>query len=337
MTDKEIAASRIHVLSIAEGFFQSSVLYAMLKLNIFEIIGEGSKLLKDIAEEIKACPDTLARLLNAGVNLDLLESKDGDSYRVSDKSRPILLPLCGDSYLGNFIRNMDYFRLGLSMLDEAVLKSGPTIDPSSILGNDPAHTREFTLAMHNNASFRGKELANFLDTADCKTLLDIGCGPGTYSFYIGTKNPDLSIYLSDLPETLEIAEEVEKKFSLKNDIHYLPWRAGDSVEGQYDIILVSNTLHMLGENASRDLIKNLYKSISPGGSLVIQAQFLQDNRMGNRWPVYMDLIQLCVTSEGRNHTVEETMEWLKDAGFEQIKYNPMSILNTNSFLRAYKP
>lgn len=337
MTEKELAVCRIHVLSIAEAFFQSSILYAMLKLNIFEIIGEGSKRLKDIADEVKARPDTLARLLNASVDLDLLELNDGDLFRISDKSRPILLPSYGDSYLGNFIRNMDYFRQGLSMLDKAVLTSGPTIEPASILGTDASHTREFTLAMHNNASFRGKELSNFLDTKECRTILDIGCGPGTYSFYLAVKNPDLEVYLSDLPETLEIAKEVEKKFTLKNKVTYLPWRAGDVIEGSYDIILVSNTLHMLGERASRDLIKSLYKAVAPEGSLVIQAQFLRDDRTGPRWPICMDLIQLCVTTEGRNHTVGETKEWLKDAGFEDIQYNSMSMLNTNSFLRAYKP
>lgn len=337
MTDKDIALNRIHVLSIAESFFQSSVLFALLKLKIFELIGEENKILDNLAAELNVRPETLARLLNAGVAFKLLSSKDGVSYKVSPEARTVLLPSAGENYLGNFIRNMDYFRSALDKLDEAVLKSKPTIKPSSILGQDKEHTREFVYAMHNNASHRGKELAKFLDTKACKTLLDIGCGPGTYAFHLGNNNPGLKIYLSDLPDILEVAREIQKSFSIKNEVNYLPLDAiKDEIPGTYDMIFISNTLHMLGEHASRELIKKLYKSISPGGSLVIQAQFLRDDHMGDRWPICMDLIQLCVTPEGRNHSVGETKRWVQDAGFGNIEYNPMTILNTNSFLRAYK-
>jgi hypothetical protein len=102
------------------------------------------------------------------------------------------------------------------------------------------------------------------------------------------------------------------------------------------MILVSNMLHGLGENDSRALIKRLYNSVSHGGSLVIQAQYLQDDRLGGRWPVFLDLIQLCVTANGRNHAPGETRCWLEEAGFRNIKFSAMTLFNTNSFLRGYK-
>lgn len=336
-SDREFELSRIHVLSIAEGFFHSSVLFALLKLKIFELIGDESKPLNELADKLNAKAESVARLLNAGIALKLLESKDGSNYRVSSECRAVLLPSSGENYLGNFIRNMDYFRQGLAKLDEAVLNSAPTVDPTTILGSDKDSTREFALAMHNNAMHRGKELAKFLDTTGCKTLLDLGSGPGTYAFHLGLQNPDLVISLSDLPEMLEIAKEIQERFPLKNKVNYLPLDVlREDIPGTYDMIFISNTLHMLGEKASRDLLKRLYKSINQGGSLVIQAQFLRDNYMGDRWPIFMDLIQLCVTPEGRNHSVGETKDWLTSAGYTNIEYNSMSIINTNSFLRGYK-
>jgi len=336
-SDSEIKRDQLEVLSIAEGFFQSSILFALLKLRIFECIGEESKTLDALAAELDTRPETLARLLNAGVILKLLESTDGLNYRVASAGRSVLLPSAGESYLGNWIRNLDYFRFALSKLDEAILKSEPVVDPSIHLGVDEDHTREFTLAMHNYASLRGKELARFLDTTRSKTLLDLGCGPGTYAFYLGMHNPNLQLYLIDFPGVLEVAKEVRTRYPNKNEVYYLPLDAvNDEIPGSYDIILVSNTLHMLGEQASRNLIKRLYRSINPGGSLVIQAQYMQDNRLGGRWSILLDLIQLCITSEGRNHTVGETRRWLEEAGFSDIEFCPMTLLNTNSFLRGYK-
>jgi SAM-dependent methyltransferase len=337
ISDDEIILNQINMLSVAEGFFHSGILFALLKLNIFERIGEGSKTVQELAEELNTRPDTLARLLNAGVVLKLLISKDGVNYKLSPPCCMVMLPSAGENFIGNFILNLDYLRNALSKLDEAVLKSGPTIDPTTHLGGDKDRTWDFTLAMHNYASHRGKELVKYLDTSGCKTLVDLGCGPGTYAFHLAGKNPNLKIYLADLPNVLKVTKEIEKRYGIKNEVHYLPLDAvKEELPGSYDMIFVSNTLHMLGERASRDLIKRLYKSVNKGGSLVIQAQFLLDTKMGGRWPVFLDLLQLCVTSAGRNHSAGETKEWMMDAGFVDIEFNPMTILNTNNFLRGYK-
>jgi SAM-dependent methyltransferase len=275
--------------------------------------------------------------LNAGVVLKLLESRDGINFSIAPACRTVLSPSAGEHYLGDWVRSLDYFCAPLLKLDEAVLHSGPTVEPSKHLGGDRESTRSFTLSMHNYASLRGKELADFLDTAGCRSLLDLGCGPGTYAFHLGMRNPGLELHLADHPVVLETAKEVQARYPLKNDVHYLPLDAlKDDIPGSYDMILVSNMLHGLGENASRALLKRLYNSVNRGGSLVVQAQYLRDDRLGGRWPVFLDIIQLCVTEHGRNHSPGETKRWLEEAGFRDIEYCAMTLLNTNSFLRGYK-
>jgi SAM-dependent methyltransferase len=337
VSDRAIKRTQIEVLSIAEGFFQSSILFALLKLRIFERIDKGSKALHELAAELNARPETLSRLMNAGVVLKLLESNDGINFSIAPMCRTVLSPSAGDHYIGNWISSLDYFCVELSKLDEAVLNSGPTIVPSTHVGGDKESTRDFILGMHNYASLRGKELANFLGTAGCKSLLDLGCGPGTYAFHLGIRNPDLDLYLLDYPEVLEITKEVQTRYSLKNSIHYLPLDAlKDDIPGSYDMILVSNMLAWWAEDASRALIKRLYRSINFGGSLVIQAQYLRDDRLGGRWPIFLDLLMLCVTANGRNHSQVETRRWLQEAGFRDVEFCGMTLHNTNSFLRGYK-
>jgi SAM-dependent methyltransferase len=322
-------------LSIAEGFFESRILFALVKLQIFELIGQGEKSLTEIATELEARPETIARLLNAGVVLNLLESGDGSTYRINPNSIPVLSSRASDSYLGNWLSFLDYLYSALSTLDEAALKGGPTID--LLEQRQEKDIREFTLAMHNYAELRGKELVHFLNTSSCKTVLDLGCGPGTYAFHLGMHNPDLVLYLLDLPAVLQVTKEVQARCAIGNEIHYLPLDVTkEEIPGSYDIILVSNTLHMLGEQASLELLKRLYKSVNQGGSVVVQAQFLNDDCLGGRWPIILDLIQLCITSMGRNHTVEETRRWLEKANFSHIQHSSMSIFNINSLLRGYK-
>jgi SAM-dependent methyltransferase len=336
-SDLQIKRDQLEVLSIAEGFFQSSILFALLRLKVFECIDKWSKDLDEIAATVGVQSATLARLLNAGVVIKLLESDDGFHYRLSAASRSVLLPSAGENYLGNWIKNLEFFHLGLSKLDEAVRKSGPVVDPLIELGSDADTTREFVLAMHNYATLMGKELARFLNTSKCKTLLDLCCGPGTYSFYLGMNNANLELFLADLPGVLKVTSEVRRKYPLQNQVHYLPLDVlNDDIPGTYDLILISNVLHMLGESASRKLLKRLYGSVNPGGSVVVQARYMQDNRLGPRWAVMLDLNQLCTTVEGKNHTLRETRGWLIEAGFAEIEFCRMTLLNNNSFLRGHK-
>jgi SAM-dependent methyltransferase len=329
--------ARIEILSVADRFFESSVLHALANLRVFELIGDAGKSVDDLAASLGARPDTLTRLLNAGVMLKVLETENGFTYRLSPIARSALMPSAGENYLGDWIRNLAYFNRALLRLDEAVLKSGPVVDPLHHLGSDQHQTREFALAMHNYAAFSGKELASYLPTEGCRSLLDLGCGPGTYAFHLGAKNPDLNLYLLDCSEVLNVAKDVQSRYSLRNQVHYLPGDAvKDEVPGTYDLILISNTLHQLGHEASRTLIRRLYHSVNAGGSLVIQARFLQEDRRGERAAVFLDLLELCITACGKNHSVAETSRWLEEAGFSKIEFCPMSVFNENSFLRAYK-
>jgi SAM-dependent methyltransferase len=333
--DLRAVGDRLTVLGLAESFFESSVLFALAKLRVFERIGEEEKSVDELAQQLGARPETLARLLNAGVMLKLLESTDRVAYRAAPLARSVLLPSSGEAYLGDWIRNLAYFNVAMSDLDQAVLKSEPTFDPLTHLGADPEKTREFTLAMHAYAAVYGTELAHYLDTSGCTSLLDLGCGPGTYAFHLGMRNPALHLHLLDFSEVLRVAREVQARYSLPNEVEYLAADAlNDDIPGQYDLILVSNTLHQLGAQASAVLLKRLYNSVKPGGSLVVQARFLRDDRLGDRVPVLLDLLELCITKRGRNHSVAETRSWMTEAGFSNLQFCPMSLFNENSFLRG---
>lgn len=335
-TPDSLILDQMQVLFIAEGFFQSSVLFALLRFRVFEHIGEGEASSTELGEKLGVPPANLARLLRAGAALKILDSEDGRVFRVAGAFRSVLLPT-GPSYLGDWLRNLKYFSDVLAHLDEAVVTSSPVAEFLEDAQGEREHTGEFTRAMHNYASLRGTELVRFLDTTGCRTLLDVGAGPGTYGFQLAESNPALHLYLADLPEVLEVAKEVEKSFRINRPVTYLgiDLRVED-IEGTYDIVLVSNTLHMLGESGCRQLLSRLYPLVSKGGSLVVQAQYLDENSVGPRWPVLLDLVQLCITESGRNHTVGETREWLEECGFTDVEYFPMTLTNTNSFLRAWK-
>ncbi len=327
---------QIELLALAEGFFQSNILFALHRLGVFALVGNQGATLNELASVLKAPPHTLSRLLNAGVMLKLLEDNSGN-FRLSAITERLLLPSAGESYLGNWLELLDQFSAMYSQLDKAILSGGPVVSESDYHGANAERTRQYIVAMHAYASLRGEDLAHYLDTSECQSLLDLGCGPGTYAFHLGRRNPRMAITLADFPAVLDVAREIQASIDLKNHITYVPLDlTRDPLPGQYDLILASNVLQCFEEAVRREIMLRIHQALRPGGSVVIQAQHLNESRQGGRWAVYVDLNLLCTTQHGQNHTLSETRRWLEEAGFVDIDSCSMSVYGTTSFVRGYR-
>ncbi len=332
MKGKHELKQQIELFHLAEGFLASRILFTLVKLRVFEHLGPSALTANEIAERSGTAAEAVLRLLHGGVAVKLLET-EGDAFRVASAWAPYLSSEEGARYLGHWFRFQDYWYTALAGLDTAVRDNRPTADYESALLDD----RELTLAMHDHASLRGRELAGALDLSGCGTLLDVGCGPGSYAFEIGRENPGLELHLADRPAVLEIAREVASRYDAAERVHYQPLDlTHEEISGGYDVVLVSNALHVLGESESRRLLSRLCAAVNPGGSLVVQAQYLDDDRRGARWPVLLDLALLCTTPAGRNHTVAETRDWMAEAGFRKVEHRTLSVFNPNSYLRGYR-
>ncbi len=329
--------TQIELFRRAEGYLESAILFNLFRLAIFDRIGKGEKRVSDLAAELGARPDRLARLLIGGTALGFLESSDGTHFQVNPVYRPFLVRGTSESYVGNWIRYLDRLHEAVFGLDQVILGSNPQIDVLSQEWQCGDERRLLSEAMHNYACGRGRELAQFLDLSRAVSLLDLGCGLGTYSFHLALKYPKLKLYLLDFTEVLEQARRVQRQYSIGNEIHYLAADAvRDPIPGTFDAILISNLLHALGEQVSKELIQRLVYSLNFGGSLIVQAQFLNDNPSAERWPVLLDVIMLAATREGENHSVGQTVRWMEEAGLANVEVCHMSLMNTNSYLRGYK-
>lgn len=328
---------QIELLSLAEGFFSSSVLFTLQKLKVFQFLGQESKSAEELAALLGCQASPLERLLNAGVMLKVLRS-EGGVYCLTEAARSVLLPTSRQGYLGDWIELMEQFSLAYVHLDQAVLSGAPSINPDDYLGGDPGRTRKYIYAMHSYAAVRGKELARYVDTSSLTSLLDLGCGPGTFSYHLAAANPKMRLTLADLPGVLDVTREIAGTYRLPNEIEFLSLDASrDEIPGSYDLVLASNMLQCFDDRERKELLARVYSAVRPGGSIIIQAQHLQPNRQGGRWAVLVDLNLLCTTDHGRNHTMEQSADWLVDAGFVDLERNPMSVFGTTSFVRGYRP
>lgn len=328
---------QVETLQIAERFFDSILLFALFQLDVFRHLAEGPRPLGELARQVGGSEEKLRAVLDASVAVGILQG-DAQGYLAGPGLLECLAQEDSPAYLGEWMPFFQAIVPPLARLDEAVRTGVPTASLDAADGGDTLPAITMTRAMDSYARSRGAEFAAKFDFTADRTLLDVGCGPGTYSLSCLPGNPDLTATLLDLPGPIEVARTQVLERGLADRVHLV---AGDArtheAEQAFDVVLVSNMLHMVGPNDSPALLKRCLGFLKPGGRLLVQAEYLDEGRTSPRWPALLSLILQIGTKDGRNHDLTETTGWLRQAGFADIEHVKLSPLNVNSVLVAHRP
>ena len=291
----------------------------------------------EIHESIGGDEETLRATLDAAVALKVLSIQD-KQYSASEAFINCLGYDESPAYIGEWVTFLHALASPLLQLGDAI-KTGSK--PGALfedMGGDNIPAKRMTQAMDAYARSRGIEIADRLDFSQIRSLLDLGCGPGTYSIAIVERNPQVQATLLDLPGPIAEARRLAAERKMTDRLKFVATDAMDyTFEEPFDAVLISNTLHMIGPAGSIELLKRCYQMLEPGGRVIVQAQYLNDNRVSPRWPTLLNLIQRVATPEGRNHAIGETKEWLEQAGFQNIQYVRFSLWNVCSCLIGERP
>jgi ubiquinone/menaquinone biosynthesis C-methylase UbiE len=102
--------------------------------------------------------------------------------------------------------------------------------------------------------------------------LEMGAGPGFLAVMLAERLPAVEITAVDLsPDMATIAGELIREKKLESRIHYLQGDAGDErlpeKLGAFDLVYTTFSLHHWKE--PEKALRNLWKSVRPGGALYI--------------------------------------------------------------------
>jgi len=330
--DNELLFELVHT---ALGYWRSQVLLTANQMGIFDALAEGPMEAKQVAARNQSSPEYTERLLNACIAIKLLKKDDGrfsnlpiaDTFLVTGRPQ----------YMGNWIRLMTAWYGPWGKLAQAVRTGQPVEDPQQHLGQDAEYTRDFIMAMHDYALGPGREMIRHVAIGGGKKLLDLGGGAGSYPILLARADPDLQPVVFDLPPVVDIATEVIASAGLSDRIavqggDYLT----DDVGQGYDAVLLSNMLHQEDRDTCLALLRKAHDALVAGGTLIVQAVFLNRSEDGPLWPALNTLILLLLYPGGRTYSLDETLELISEAGFSDLEVKRMSLLNAESIIVAQK-
>ncbi|MDI6792411.1 MAG: methyltransferase [bacterium] len=306
--------------ALARGYWGSQALFVSLRFGLFEALAGKALTALQLSEKLRLNSDALKQLLNALVALGLL-AKANENYALTSLARRCLVK-GGDAYLGNLIRHQEHLLTYWLHLDEAV-RTGkpPAFRMADGQKDNPERRKIFIEAMEDLGCLSAPEIYSALNLTpaanDPTKLLDVGSGPATLPRYFLKQNPDLRVTIIDLPQVTEIAKEKIAQDNLTDQITLLPGdlREIDWGSSEFDLVLLSNIIHMYDPETNRRLVKKAACALKEGGRLVIHDYVLRQEGTLPLDGVLFSLNMLIGTAGGKSYQEDEITGWLSEAGF----------------------
>jgi len=324
-----------YINEIGCGYWKSQVLFVAVEFDVFTLIGDGGKSGKVITKKLGTNPRATEMLMNALVSLKLLK-KSKEIYCNTAVSKRCLSKNSPD-YQGDRIHHFQNMWDYWSGLSTAVKTGKPTAFDDAKEEVDEQRLREFIRAMHNIATAQAGEICRKLQIKKYSKLLDLAGGQGTYAVRFAEKNKNLKAVVFDIPDVIKIAREYIQKSGLAGQI---ATKAGNCLEDNfgkesYDIVFVSNLLHIYRPGENRKILKKCWDSLLKKGIVVIQEFVLNSAKTQPLFGTLFSLNMLLGTHSGSSYSYTEMKEWLMDVGFKNVKRVNMEL--DSGLIIGHKP
>ena len=296
---------------IGRGYMLSQILFVANSANVFASL-EEPRSAQEIAEQMNWSARGTRMLLDGLVALELIEQKNG-RYQNAEIASLCLVP--GKSaYQGDILKHHQNLWGPWSQLGEAV-RTGTSVRGER-REQSPEELRAFICGMSNIARFSASEILEAVDLSPYRNLLDLGGGPGTYSITFLKQHPEMRATIFDQAKVIEIAKEEVREAGLADRFDYIVGDIyPDDFGSGYDLLLISNIIHMMGPEEIQECFQKCAKALDSGGLLIVKDFLVDDDRAGPPFSLIFALNMLVNTEAGGTYTVGEADEWTKKAGF----------------------
>ena len=264
-----------------------------------------------------------ARLLMDGCVAVGLIVKYDESYQNTPETSAFLVPGQPGDLSGAIGYNRDVYS-AWGNLSKLVQTGKPAERPEVHLGQDANRTRNFVMAMHARALWIGRVLLPLMDLRNCKKLLDVGGGPGTFSVLIAKQYPDITCTVLDLADITEIARDLieQQKMSrrvatLPGDYHKLEFPVGN------DVVNIIGVLHQESPDSIQDILNRAFDALGSGGLINIMDIMTDASHTDPKFSTLFAVNMALTSDNGWVFSDKELKEWLITAGFGHIEVQPL--------------
>jgi demethylspheroidene O-methyltransferase len=311
------------LFDVCAGFVYSQILFACVRLRLFEILSDGPMTADELSRRLKLPLNATTRLLEAAVSLGLVRQAGKGRYA---------LGMSGASILGN---------PGVAeMIEHHALLYADLADPLALLRGELKETKlsrfwaysrtEFPAALAPNQvspysalmaasqAFVAQDILAAWPFTQHHHLLDIGGGEGSFLAAAAAAAPDLRLTLFDLPP---VAAKAKARFASEGLMQRADVVSGDFFKDPLprgaDIVSLIRILHDHDDAHAIELLRAITK-ILPNEGILLVAEPMAGTPGAAPVGAYFGFYLLAMGS-GRPRTAEQLASLLSAAGLGRVR------------------
>ncbi|MBS0579130.1 MAG: methyltransferase domain-containing protein [Proteobacteria bacterium] len=323
---RRIAQRRASQLfDLCAGFVYSQVLFACVRLGLFELLRRGPRPVSELAQSARIPPEAMLPLVQAAVALRLLQWRGSPGC--------CGLGVHGAALLGN---------PGLSpLIEHHSLLYADLQDPPALLRSVPPagqlqhywayasataaaavtsrQAAPYSTLMGVSQALVAQMILEAYPLARHRSLLDVGGGDGTFASLAARRAPGLQVRCFDVPAVAALAEArfaAEKlgarARAIAGDFH------NDRLPSGADLISLIRVLHDHGDAQVVRLLRSVHAALPADGTLLI-AEPMAGTPGGARVAEAYFGIYLLAMGSGKPRSPAQLSQLLERAGFTRVR------------------
>ena len=298
-------------------YWETKILLTAVHLDLFSILNGASVTINQMAQARGLNSRALELVMNALVAMRVVrkEQKVYTNTAVAER----YLVQSSPEYVGHLLTLHDAEWKNWGLLEQAV-KTGDSPVKQHVFETNPELGAQVLTVLDRIGRGSGPALAQRLKLNGAKRMLDIGGGAGTNAIAFCREYPELTATVFDLPETLNVTKQNVEEADLTDRIQLQPGNFHeDAFQGSYDVALMSDILHYQSGKTNAALVEKVYGCLKGEGRLIIKDRFLDPARTSPAWTTAFAVHILVNTENGECFTIEESRQWMEQAGFQGIE------------------
>lgn len=325
---RPIARNRARALfDVCAGFVYSQVLFACVRLRLFDILFEGPQSADALALRLSMDRAAAQRLLSAAASLRLVERRGPILWGLG----PLGAAVVGNPGIAAMVEH--HALLYADLQDPVSLLRGATREtaigrfwpyagaaPDGRAGEVPAEAAAaYSRLMAVSQAMLADHVIGAYPLSRHRTLLDVGGGDGTFLATVAGRVPSLDLVLFDLPAVAAQAARRLADLGLGRRARTVGGDFGrDPLPAGADIISLVRVLHDHDDERAMVLLRAAHAALPAGGVLLVAEPMVDERRPDPVGDAYFGFYLLAMGS-GRARPASEIARMMREAGFAEVR------------------
>lgn len=324
-----VVPAELTLIDNSAGLIRTGLLHTAAKLRLADHLAAGPLTAAELAPKVNADADALHRTLRALAMIGIFSLDSAGRFRNNRLSEKLRADVAGS------------FRIGAQYWGSAsnfaawgdALKTVETGEPAFArvhgvsawdwMRDHPDENEIFTAYMQEASESLGPMVARAYSFAGVQKVCDLGGGRGMLLAGILKAHPRLRGAVMDSPHVVERAKSYLDGHGLGGRVDIVPCDFFEHVPSGCDVYVMKDILHDWNDRNSLAILRNVRKSLPPGGRILIVELLVEE--CDTRMPGPITDVHMMTVLEGRQRSTADLGKLFAESGFRLGEVRPLPI------------